>query len=220
MKYKNYIWDFDGTLADSYPHSFAALMCVLREEGLLDESVDREMVLRKMLVSFADMSEYLNLTPEVYDKFTTLALTVGEDEIEPKTVPFADAEAVLAAVVAQGGRNYIYTHRDRTCHFYLRKFGLDKYFTDYMTAEENMPSKPDPTAILALMKRNGLVPDESIMIGDREIDGMSGKNAGIAGALVNYPPHLPDGRSPAEVTRLDYTAKSLTEFARMMGIVV
>lgn len=218
MKYKNYIWDFDGTLADSYPHSFAALLRVLGEEGLLSESVDREMVYRKMLVSFADMAEYLHLTPEVYDKFTALALTVGEGEIEPKAVPFGDAEAVLAAVVAQGGRNYIYTHRDRTCDWYLEKFGLDKYFTDYMTAEENMPSKPDPTAILALMERNGLAPEESIMIGDREIDGMSGKNAGIAGALVNYPPHLPDGRSPADVSQLDYTAQSLTEFARMMGI--
>ena len=56
------------------------------------------------------------------------------------------------------------------------------------------------------------------MVGDREIDGMSGKNAGIAGALVNYPPFLPDGTSPADATKMDYTAGSLTEFARIMGI--
>ena len=33
---------------------------------------------------------------------------------------------------------------------------------------------------------NGLDPAETIMIGDREIDGKSGKNAGIAGALLSY----------------------------------
>ena len=56
------------------------------------------------------------------------------------------------------------------------------------------------------------------MVGDREIDGLSGRNAGIASALVNYAPSLPDGRDPAEVSVLDYKAKSLTEFARMMEI--
>jgi len=37
---------------------------------------------------------------------------------------------------------------------------------------------------------------------------------------VNYPAALPDGRDPASVTALEYTAKSLTEFARAMGIPV
>ena len=73
-------------------------------------------------------------------------------------------------------------------------------------------------AVLALIARNSLDPVDCVMVGDREIDGMSGKNAGIAGALVNYPPFLPDGTSPADATKMDYTAGSLTEFARIMGI--
>ena len=92
------------------------------------------------------------------------------------------------------------------------------YFTDMVTADEHFPMKPAPDGLLALCKRNGLDASESIMIGDRIIDGSSGRGAGMSGALVNYPPHLPDGRSPAEGVDLDYTATSLTEFARLMDI--
>lgn len=78
--------------------------------------------------------------------------------------------------------------------------------------------KPAPDGLLELCRRNSLDPAESIMIGDRIIDGTAGRNAGMSGALVNYPPHLPDGRSPADGVDLDYTAESLTEFARKVGI--
>jgi phosphoglycolate phosphatase-like HAD superfamily hydrolase len=91
-------------------------------------------------------------------------------------------------------------------------------FADCLIAEEGFPSKPAPDAVLALIARNSLDPAECVMVGDREIDGMSGKNAGIAGALVNYPYALPDGTSPAAVTAMDFSARSLTEFAVLTGI--
>ena len=146
------------------------------------------------------------------------APTSSETPILPRAVPFPDAEAVLAAVVKQGGRNYLYTHRNETARWYLETYGLAGYFADMLMAEEGFPAKPAPDAVLALIARNRLDPAECVMVGDREIDGMAGKNAGIAGALVNYPPCLPDGTSPAAVTHMDYTAASLTDFARQMGI--
>ena len=143
---------------------------------------------------------------------------MGEEEVFPRAVPFSDAADVLSAIVRAGGRNYLYTHRNRTALGYLETYGLSGYFADAVTSEEGFPAKPAPDAVLALIARNELDPGECVMIGDREIDGMSGKNAGIAGALVNYPPALPDGTSPAAVTAMDFTASSLTEFAAQMGV--
>ncbi|MBQ5355307.1 MAG: HAD-IA family hydrolase [Clostridia bacterium] len=217
MKYRHYFWDFDGTLFDSYPHTLRCCWDVMEENGLTD-GWDRESVLRWLLVTFGDMKREVGMPDGVYASFLERAHRMGEDEIEPRVVPFPDAKAVLSAILRNGGRNYLYTHRNKTALLYLESFGFTDLFTDVVTAEEGFPSKPAPDAVLALMERNGLDPETCIMVGDREIDGMSGKNAGIAGALVNYPPALPDGTSPAAVTAMDFTAESLTDFARIMEI--
>ena len=217
MKYRNFIWDFDGTLYDSYPHIYSALCHVMDEAGMTGD-FDMETVHRYLQVSFAEMRAFTGMPDAVYSKFVDLHHRTADSEITPPIVPFADAERVLSEIIEKGGRNYLYTHRNKTAYYYLEEFGLTKYFSDILTAEENFPWKPSPDAILALISRNGLEPSECVMIGDREIDGMSGKNAGISGALVNYPKHLPDGTSPADVSEMDHVAETLSDFAKMMGV--
>ncbi len=217
MKFNHFFWDFDGTIFDSYPHTMRCCWDALKEEGLADR-FEYDMVLRHILVSFGDMKAYTGMSDEAYRRFVDRAHLLGDEEVEPKVVPFPDARDVLSAVVRNGGKNYLYTHRNVTALRYLEAWGFTALFADFLTAEEGFPSKPAPDAVLALIARNGLDPAECVMVGDREIDGMSGKNAGIAGALVNYPPALPDGTSPAAVTAMDYVAPSLTDFAVLMGI--
>ncbi len=218
MKYKNYIWDFDGTLFNTYVHEIKVMWDVLTRHGL-DAVHDKENVYRWMRVGYGNITEKLGIPEDIYHEFRCEGLKIGAEEHEPKILPFEDCGKVLSAIVKNGGRNFIYTHRDKTTlTWYLTEYGMIDYFTDMVTADEHFPMKPAPDGLLALCERNGLVMSESIMIGDRIIDGSSGRNAGMSGALVNYPPHLPDGRSPAEGVDLDYTAKSLTEFAALMGI--
>lgn len=217
MRFRHYFWDFDGTLFDSYPHTLRCCWDVMEENGLT-EGWDRESVLRWLLVTFGDMKREVGMPEDAYADFLERAHRMGEAELEPRVIPFPDARAVLSAIMKNGGKNYLYTHRNMTAMRYLDAFGFRPLFADFVTSEEGFPSKPAPDAVLALIARNGLDPADCVMVGDREIDGMSGKNAGIAGALVNYPPALPDGTSPAAVTAMDYTAQSLTEFARMMGV--
>ena len=217
MIYQNYIWDFDGTIFDSYPHILASLFKVFEEQGTADQ-YDREMRMRHLLVSFGEMKRYTGISDEVYAAFSEHQLRMGEDEIEPKVVPFADAAEVLAKIRENGGRNFLYTHRNLTSIEYVRNFGLFELFDGFVTSADHVPSKPAPDAVLAIIDRYGLDPKETIMVGDREIDGMSGVNAGIDGALVNFPPCLPDGTSPADKSVMKYKANSLTEFAKIVGI--
>ncbi|MBQ4353462.1 MAG: HAD-IA family hydrolase [Clostridia bacterium] len=217
MLYQNYIWDFDGTIFDSYPHTCEVFWSVLGEEGLQDR-LTKDELMAHLLVSFGDAKRFSGISAEGYKRFDQITHLLGNAETKPLVVPYPDCEKVLKAVVDAGGKNFIYTHRNATTMWYLWKYGMLGYFTDVVLSEEKFPGKPAPDALLALMERNGLAKEECIMVGDREIDGLSGKNAGIAGALVNYPDALPDGRNPAEVSVLDYTAKNLTAFAELMGI--
>lgn len=215
MKYRNYIWDFDGTLFHSYPHICACLMQILEREGIAD-AFDPEIVMRHLCVSYGAARNYTGISADAYRDFVQLQYITGENEAEPKVVPFADCETVLRDIMKAGGRHFLYTHRNMTAVEHLEAFGMADCFEDRVTSEDRFPSKPAPDAILSLMERNGLDPAETIMIGDREIDGKSGKNAGIDGALVNYYPRLPDGTCPADVSEMDYVASGLTELWEML----
>jgi len=215
MKYKNYIWDFDGTLFDSYPHICECLLSILEKEGIR-EKFDAEMVMRHLCVSFGEAKSYSGLSAEAWQEFSVLHHLTGDMEAQPPIVPFADCEKVLREISAQGGKHFLYTHRNMTALEHIRNFGMEDCFEDFVTSEDGFPGKPAPNAILAIMERNGLDPAETIMIGDREIDGKSGKNAGIAGALVNAYPYLPDGTRPIEVSQMDYVAENLSELWEML----
>lgn len=210
MKFKNYIWDFDGTLFDSYPHIRKCLLNILEKEGIR-EKLDAEMLMRHLCVSFGDAKRYTGLSEEAWREFTVLHHLTKDMEIQPPIVPFPDCRKVLLEIKAMGGRHFIYTHRNITALEYIRSFGMEDCFEDYVTSEDGFPAKPAPNAILAIMERNGLDPAETIMIGDREIDGKSGKNAGIYGALVNAYKRLPDGTDPNIVSQMDYVAENLSE---------
>ena len=218
MKYKNYIFDFDGTLYNTYVHEIKVMAEVLGRHGL-DKTIDIEEMYRWMRVGYGNITRFPGVTEEIYNEFRREGLKIGAEEHEPKILPFPDCRALLSSIIREGGRCFIYTHRDKTTlTWYLTRYGMIDYFTDMVTSDENFPMKPAPDGLLALCERNSLDVAESIMVGDRIIDGASGRGAGMSGALVNYPPHLPDGRSPADGVELDYTAKSLTEFAAQMGI--
>lgn len=231
MRYRNYIWDFDGTLFDSYPHVLAAMEVVNAEEGI---DCDRLELWRHLLVNFGEGRRYAGLSPEAYKRFVEYQNRMGEDEIEPVVVPFEGAAEVLREIVERGGRNYLYTHRNRTSVGYLERYGLSGYFSDMITAEDGLPAKPAPDAVLRLIERNGLEPGECIMIGDRLIDGMAGINAGIAGALITAASDatkLLGGEydavalekslvpSVAEVTRetMEYVVGNIGEFWQQVG---
>jgi len=232
MKYIHYIWDFDGTLFDSYPHVLASMQKVLAEENL---SCDATELWRRLLVNFGEGRKYSGLSPEAYKRFNTYQHFLGEDEIEPKVVPFDGMRDLLAAIVNNGGKNYLYTHRNQTSLAYLDQFGMTEFFADFVTSEEHFPAKPAPDAVLAILERNHLNPKDCIMVGDRLIDGMAGINAGIAGALITAAADntktpdndydavaLETGLVPAvaNVTRetMTHVVRNLAEFRQEMGI--
>lgn len=219
MRYLNYIWDFDGTLFDSYPHTCEVFWQVMGEEGI-QEGHTADEIMSYLLLSFAEAKKFVGMSDKAYERFFERVHYIGECEILPKVVPFEDCENVLRSVVEAGGRNFLYTHRGATAKYFLDLYGYSKYFTDMVMAEEGFLPKPAPDALNALIERNELRRADSVMIGDREIDGLAGHNAGIAGALVNYPEALPDGTDPAEVSSLEFTAHSLTEIAVMLNVPV
>jgi len=58
------------------------------------------------------------------------------------------------------------------------------YFIEIAGPDGETPSKPDPTMLRGLLQRAGFTPDETLVVGDMEIDAAFARAAGCRVALV------------------------------------
>ena len=178
--YKSIIWDFDGTLFDTYPVMGKILQELLSEAGF-EESVDD--VIRLMKISIPQALSYYEEKHSIESNFLEV-LKEKQNTIETSLYqPFDGIEEICNLISASGKKNYLYTHRGESALFYLKRFDLYSLFSDFITFENGFERKPSPNAINYLVEEHGLVRSQSLMIGDRELDVMAGKNAGIDGCL-------------------------------------
>ena len=187
--YRCFIWDFDGTLYDTYGRIVRAVEKGLNHLGLSAQGHDikalAKTTLRQACRTLAG--------PEHEDELLALYFVHAEDEGPETMQPFPGCEDALRQVVENGGFNYLYTHRNQTALEALRRDGLEQYFKDFITDEADFPSKPAPDALNWLIDQHYLERRECVMVGDRLIDAQAGKNAGIASVLFD-----PEGYYPKD----------------------
>ena len=177
---KHFIWDFDGTLFDSYPIIIATLRAALQEYG---HDCDPAEAMRLMLQNIGVAQHYYA------DKFGIVYEDLIEtyyshhNRLNPQLAaePMADVEKVLKKICESGRKNYIFTHRKcSTTAQYLEKYGLSQYFTEIVGPEApNFAYKPSPDSLLYLMDKYGMTAEDAVMVGDRDCDLGSARNAGM-----------------------------------------
>ena len=179
---KHFIWDFDGTLFDTYPIIIKQMQTALAGFG---HTIDALELMEQLLYTVGYALEYcaekfsIDYT-QLSDAYSVLH---QQTALLPVAQPMASVEAVLQEVVARGGMNLIFTHRTlSSTNAYLEEYGLSHYFTDIVAPDTpGFAWKPEPDAITYLMETHGLDPKEVAMVGDREIDLASGRAAGVYG---------------------------------------
>ncbi len=206
MKYTSFIWDFDGTLFDSYPHVIAAFEAVMSRDKM---EFSHDDLCRALYISYGECRRQFGISDEQYAEILALESDFAH---RPAVTPFAGTAAVLRAVVESGGKNYLYTHRNRLAWTYLRLFGLDKYFSGGVDGTMGFPFKPAPDAMKHILSINSIDPEAAVMIGDREIDVLAGVNAGVDGCLFKSHPIEGDNTCAA------YTVFSMNELAAVLDI--
>lgn len=217
MKFKHFIWDFDGCLCNSYPHTAQVFYdAMTRPEidhgGRTTPPVWDELFLR-LQVTWVYAREQYQMT-EAENRY------VQEHEsdftYEPAPVMFDGIAEVLAEIKAAGGQNFLYTLRESTAIRKLEAEGLDPLFTDFVVRENGFPGKPAPDAILYLMEKYNLDPAETVMIGDRDLDGRSGLNAGASGCLLTYLDKNCHGEDVLTASEMPYKCRGVAQFRALM----
>lgn len=188
---KLFIWDFDGTLLDTYPNITGYLRRALQDFGY---DATHEEILEKMLVTiphaikhFSELYQLPDLR-EHYNKYYA-------EEATAAVFAFPQVKEVLARIREIGADSYIFTHRGESVVPMLEKAGLLGEFKEIVKAgDPAFKSKPAPDSVLYLMEKYGGTPENTVMIGDRECDLGSGYNAGcktchlLTPSVPQYPP--------------------------------
>ncbi len=175
---KNYIWDFDGMLFDSYPHITSAFLKTLEEFG---KTADYDEAKALLEITFAHAFEHYDVSDEERAVFREHEHNYA---LRPIALPFENTYRTLETLFNNGKKHFLYTHRGReSSQHYLEEHGMSKFFTAFVDSSMNFPSKPAPDAVEWICQTYNLDKSETVMIGDREIDVLSGKNAGTYGCL-------------------------------------
>lgn len=180
--YKHIIWDFDGTLFDTYPVITEVLSETFYHYGI-EEPIEEINRLAKISMKFT-IQHYKNKYNIGDNFFEEYKRRVKEEELL-RAKPYEGIMELCEMVTAQGGYNYLFTHRGSSAYILLEKYGLIKYFRECITSKEGFARKPSPDGILYLIEKYEIDKREAIMIGDRELDILSGKNSGIASCYFN-----------------------------------
>jgi HAD superfamily hydrolase (TIGR01549 family) len=177
IMYKHIIWDFDGTLFDTYPVMAGSFRETLEGHGF-EEPLEE--IIKQMKVSITSALKHYEKKYGIGKEFFT-AYDSRRKEVEfDLSKPFEGIVELCKYVHETGRKNYLYTHRGESSIKMLESYGLTGYFSDFITSQHGFERKPSPDAILHLIRTHHIDHSEAIMIGDRDLDLESGKNAGIS----------------------------------------
>ena len=209
MRYESIIWDFDGTLFDTYPGMCRNLQQAMNSIGI---QASEEELMPRFLISLREVITFCaeKSGMESDDVFQAYVNWVREHPL-PEADPFPHGEEVLKAFKTAGGRNFVFTHRGESVHEYLAQQGWTEYFTEVVPFAPPFERKPSPSANLYLMEKHGLNPDRTLAVGDRELDILAAKAAGIDACLIGR------GTDTAE-TAAQYQICDLDELFAVIGL--
>jgi HAD superfamily hydrolase (TIGR01509 family) len=183
------IWDMDGTLFDTYPAIAGALGAALGDLGASASLDWIEGLAKKSLSHCAStlISKFNVNSEELQERFGQYYGSITPQE-QP---PFPGVIDVCEYMRSSGGTNVIVTHRGReSTNRFLTAHNMAHYFADMITGDDNYPRKPDPASFEAMIEKHNFRREETLAIGDRDIDILAGQAAGVRTCFLGAEPQV------------------------------
>lgn len=184
------IFDLDGTVLDTV-HTIAYYGNYALSKHGIEPIEDKEynyfagngaVNLIKRALRFRDA-----LTDETFEKVFADYNTAYNANTSYLTAPFEGIQETLDAIKAQGIKMAILSNKPHfaTCGVINSLFG-EGYFDCVYGQRENVPIKPDPTAVYEIIHEMNVRPEDCLYIGDTGTDMKTGKNANLCTVGVTW----------------------------------
>lgn len=188
MKIKAVIWDLDGTLLNTLDDLAASTNAALEANGLPARTTDevRQFVgngVRKLIErAVPELGDKHPAFQAVYDAFVA---HYGEHS-KDHTAPYAGIIEVLDTLAAKGVKLAIVSNK---IDFAVKALSRDYFGARMLSAVGDDPSrrkKPAPDSVLEAMRQMDVSAEESVYVGDSDVDVITARNAGIPCIAVTW----------------------------------
>jgi pyrophosphatase PpaX len=175
-----WLFDFDGTLADSlelilasFRHATAEVLGAVPDDAVLRAGIGRPLI-DQMRTLDPDRAQ------ELFDVYVAHNVAWHDRLLRP----YPGMDELLAALRADGRRLGVVSSKRRdTVELGLRLLGLDGFET-VVGWEDTEAHKPGPEPVLCALERMSAAAADAVYVGDSAWDMRSGRAAGVATAAV------------------------------------
>ncbi|MBI4404839.1 MAG: HAD-IA family hydrolase [Deltaproteobacteria bacterium] len=180
MKY--WVFDFDGTIVNSFPHYFDALETIFFHYAYPFPKEKLRLGLDKPAFDF--LCDYLD--PQ--NAKDALKLLIQQSLLDTQRIkPFDGIEVLLQHLTAAGSRLGIWTNRDlKSTEMILENTGLTKFFEVRISGNCVTKHKPDPEGLQKICNIFCCLPNEITVVGDHSMDVSGAKTFGATAVRASW----------------------------------
>lgn len=187
---KLFVFDIDGTLLNTVSDIGGACNVMLERHGFPAHPLPdykkmvgngfKKLVMRSLPQDRQfEANELAALVKEAMDWYET--------HMMEKTEPYEGIPQALAALKAAGAQLAVLSNKpDVMCAPLVRHYFPEIAFLDVRGQRPDTPLKPDPTALLEIMKEAGVDKSQCAYAGDSDVDMILARNAGVAGLGASW----------------------------------
>lgn len=183
----NYIFDFDGTLMDTSAVILSTIKATIKDMGLPDKN-DEEC--RSIIgIRTDEAGRYLYPDLNISNKEFAKVFRANYDRLqkEAQETTFPGVITKLERLRSDGHRLAIASSRRiASLTEYLNKLGIKDWFDMVVGADSVTKGKPYPEPVLTVLNTLGWNADDTLVVGDADVDIMMGNSAGCKTCAVTY----------------------------------
>ncbi len=211
-KIKHIAFDLDGTLVDSsstiYKATLRALK-VLNINAVIKEKEFNRMIgahfiniFSELKVAVKDLNQFIDIYKGFYFDF------IDESEFYPGV-----ADILKYLQKKNISISLLTTKNQDQAEKIIDHFNLRSYFTFIMGRREGVGYKPSAEPLLFICSEINIKPEETLIVGDTELDIMCGKSANTATCAVTYGYRV---KEILEQQKPDYIISDLSELKKIV----
>jgi HAD superfamily hydrolase (TIGR01509 family) len=171
--FRTILFDWDGTLLDSFPAGYHASVTVLRRFGI---ELDRKLFLETYSPNWYESYRLLGIPESEWDTADQLWRETYHGQrselfhFATETLERLKASGMHLGLVTSGNRDRVLREIDR--------FGLEGIFSAVVCFEDTLEKKPHPAPLERALERLSAEPATAVYVGDRPEDIVMGRRVG------------------------------------------
>jgi phosphoglycolate phosphatase len=211
------IFDLDGTLIDSAPDLAVAINAMLADYGCepLPVGEVRRMIGDGVAMLVARALAARDCRPQEAAEAERSFMRHYESGATSLTTVFPGAAQALHALSAAAIPLAVATNKPaRIATDILASLGLAGYFARVIGGDSLPYRKPDPRVVLALLEEFTAAPEDSLLVGDSEVDAATASAAGVPFVLMKHGYR----RGPVESIACRAALETFAELPALVGV--